>query len=162
MEQHSSKISELAGREIDLEPQLPGKEKEFRDFCRRFARRLKAADAEGRQQVIEEAREQIEHELVATTKKADVSLQFACSVVVDVVAQGWELKAGKKIQIRSPADDGGTPDEIKRRVRAGHLLERDAQLRQTSVADFIKGMEQRRLGPSGWVSIFSLMRDSSL
>jgi hypothetical protein len=32
-------------------------------------------------------------------------------------------------------------------------------LREPAVAEFIKGMEQRRLGSTGWVSIFSLMRD---
>lgn len=90
----------------------------------------------------------------------DLALQFGRSVVVDVVAQAWQLKPGRKrIQMRTPANEGETPDEIKRRVRAGHLLERDAQLREPAVAEFIKGMEQRRLGPSGWVSIFSLMRD---
>jgi hypothetical protein len=48
---------------------------------------------------------------------------------------------------------------VKRRIREGHLLERDAQLREPSVREFIKGMEQRRLGANGWFSIFSLMRD---
>jgi hypothetical protein len=121
---------------------------------------LKAAGEEGRRQTIEQTRREIELRLVQTTEKPDVALQFACSVVVDVVAQGWKLKPGrKKIQIQTPEKEGETPDEIKGRVRAGHLLERDAQLREPAVAEFIKGMEQRRLGPSGWVSIFSLMRD---
>ena len=59
----------------------------------------------------------------------------------------------------NPQVEVETPDEIKRRIRAGHLLERDAQLPEASVAEFIKGMEQRRLGPSGWVCVYSLMRD---
>ena len=160
MEQHPGNISELGSREIDLEPKLLGKEYAFRDFCRRFARELKAAGEEGRQQAIERTRREIELRLVHTTEKPDLALQFACSVVVDVVAQGWKLKPGRKtIQIQTPANEGQTPDEIKCRVRAGHLLERDAQLREPAVAEFIKCMEQRRLGPSGWVSIFSLMRD---
>jgi hypothetical protein len=160
MEQHPSNISKLGSREIDLEPKLFGKENAFRAFCRRLVRDLKAAGEEGRRQTIEQTRREIELRLVQTTEKPDVALQFACSVVVDVVAQGWKLKTGrKKIQIQTPEKEGETPDEIKGRVRAGHLLERDAQLREPAVAEFIKGMEQRRLGPLGWVSIFSLMRD---
>src|SRR5439155_8517745 len=59
-----------------------------------------------------------------------------------------------------PHFEGATPDEIKRRIREGHLLERDAQLRQPSVREFIKAMEQQRLGPrKSWTSITSLMRD---
>ena len=92
--------------------------------------------------------------------KAEVGLKFACSAVVDVVAQGWQLSVGKaEVELRSPSPEGASPDEVKRRIREGHLLERDAQLREASVREFIKSMEQRRLGPQGWVSIFSLMRD---
>jgi len=109
---------------------------------------------------IHQTREEVQALAPSVAAKPELALQFACSVVVDVVAQGWKLKPGrKKIQIETPANEGETPDEIKRRVRAGHLLERDAQLREPAVAEFIKGMEQRRLGPSGWVSIFSVMRD---
>ena len=160
MEQHPGNVSELGSREIALEPSLFGKEGEFRDFCRRLARRLKIEGEASRQEVIEQTREEVQALAPSVAAKPEVALQFACSVVVDVVAQGWTLKPGRrKIQIRTPANEGETPDEVKRRVRAGHLLERDAQLREPAVAEFITGMEQRRLGPSGWVSIFSLMRD---
>src|SRR5262249_52781865 len=49
--------------------------------------------------------------------------------------------------------------EIKSHIRRGHLLERDLQLKEPSVREFIARMEQRRLSPTGWHSIFSLMRD---
>ena len=61
--------------------------------------------------------------------------------------------------MQTPSNEGATPEEIKQRVRAGHLVRRDAQLREPAVAEFVRGLEQRRLGPAGWVSIFSLMRD---
>ena len=68
-------------------------------------------------------------------------------------------RGGKaSISLRSPKLEGVSSDEVKRRICEGHLLERDAQLREPATREFIKSMEQRRLGPKGWVSIFSLMR----
>jgi hypothetical protein len=160
MEQRPGDILELDRREIALEPNLFGREDDFRKFCRQFAKSLTTACDDGRQKVIEETRDEVQALAPRPAPKDALALQFACSVVVDIVAQGWKLvPRRKRIQIQSPRIEGETPDEIKRRIRAGHLLERDAQLRETSVAEFIKGMEQRRLGPSGWVSVFSVMRD---
>ena len=160
MEQHSGNVSKLGSREIDLAPRLFGKEGAFRDFCRRFARKLKAGSDEGWSRAVEEARAAVQSLTAGVATKADLALQFACSVVVDLVGQGWKLKVGRgKVQIQTPSDEGATPEEIKQRVRAGHLVRRDAQLREPAVAEFVRGMEQRRLGPAGWVSIYSLMRD---
>src|SRR2546425_3395826 len=160
MEQHISDIPELAAREIALRPDLFGQEREFRKFCLRLTKRLGDNSQTDRQQVIEQAREDVEAIASGPTDKPRLALKFACSVVLDVVAQGWELLPGQKcINIRSPKFQGETHEEIKRRIRAGHLLERDAQLRQASVAEFIRSMEHRGLGPTGWVSIYSLMRD---
>ena len=47
----------------------------------------------------------------------------------------------------------------KERIRRAHLIERDSQIREASVIEFIKSMEKRRLMPKGWHSILSLMRD---
>ncbi|HEY7427685.1 MAG TPA: hypothetical protein VH682_25875 [Gemmataceae bacterium] len=44
-------------------------------------------------------------------------------------------------------------------IRSSLLLERDAQLRTGAVRAFVQDMEQRRLGPQGWTSVFSVMRD---
>ncbi|HVL68776.1 MAG TPA: Druantia anti-phage system protein DruA [Vicinamibacterales bacterium] len=49
--------------------------------------------------------------------------------------------------------------EERARVRAAHVIERDAQLRQPGVMRFIAEMEHRRLHNGEWHSIFSLMRD---
>src|SRR5204863_9897380 len=78
----------------------------------------------------------------------------------DLVAQGWDLNIGdNKAWARKTASGGETREATKLRVRAGHLLERNVLLREPSVAAFVTSVEQRRIGPSGWVSIFSLMRD---
>ena len=49
----------------------------------------------------------------------------------------------------------------KKRVRRSLLLARDEQLSEPAVRAFVRGMETRQLGPKGWHSIFSLMRDGS-
>jgi len=83
--------------------------------------------------LVELSREEVQTLAPGVAAKPGLALQFACGLVVDVVAQGWKLKAGRKqIQIRAPANEGETPEAIKCRIRPGHLLERDAQLRQTS------------------------------
>lgn len=161
MEQRADNISELVDRAVEIRPKLGGHEGEFRQFCRLFIKLLKVAGEEGRTRALREAREEIQSRGANPPTKADVALRFACSAIVDVVAQGWELEVSRSgAQLKPPHFEGATPDEIKRRIREGHLLERDAQLRQPSVREFIKAMEQQRLGPrKSWTSITSLMRD---
>lgn len=89
-----------------------------------------------------------------------VKLMFVSRVLLDLVSQGWRLDInGPQMSIRAPLTDGA--HAAKEFVRSGHLLGRNAQLREKSVSEFIKGMERRRLQANGkgWHSIFSLMRD---
>jgi hypothetical protein len=160
MEQHPSDIPELAGRAIKLHPHLPGQQAAFRDFCLLLLKLLKVAESEGRHRALEQARADVQRMGKKIPSKSEVALKFACSIVIDMVAQGWELSVSQdNVEVRFGSIGKASRDEVKQRIREGHLLERDAQLREPSVRDFIRGMEQRRLGPKGWVSIFSLMRD---
>ena len=160
MEQHSSNISELKTRLVALEPKLGRKRKAFRKFCRWLARRIENAGKVATPEVLALARIEVAELVSGPASTASLRLQFCASVVVDIVAQGWTLKAyGQKITLEEPKVHGAAPLEIKQRIRTGHLFERDAQLRERAVVDFVKNMERRRLGPNGWVSIFSLMRD---
>jgi hypothetical protein len=160
MEQHPNNIPELTGRSVQLRPNLPGRSQQFVSFCKLLAGALQTEDTVTRRRALEQAREEIEAYGGAASTRADVALKFACSVIVDVVAQGWQVSvANGTIELRSPDHEGVAPEEAKRRIREGHLLERDAQLREPAVREFIRSMEQRRLGPAGWASIFSLMRD---
>ena len=80
------------------------------------------------------------------------------SAICDLRGQGWEFKV-EDGQILGTVQTTNLPaNEEKARVRASLLIERDAQLLTPSVQKFIERMEQRRPGPIGWVSIFSLMR----
>jgi hypothetical protein len=160
MEQRSSKISELKAREVALEPKLGDKREAFRKFCRQLARRIKTAGKIATSEVIAQAREDVANLVSGPASNGSLSLQFCASVVVDIVAQGWTLKPRRqKITLEEPKTEGATPMDVKQRIRAGHLFERDAQLREAAVVEFVKSMEQRRLGQNGWMSIFSLMRD---
>ena len=80
------------------------------------------------------------------------------AVLADLISHGWQFKVdGKEIQACDPT----TPSAESRReyVRQIQLGQREQQLRKASVRDFIRSMEKKRLGPGGWTSIFSLMRD---
>lgn len=81
------------------------------------------------------------------------------SVLCDLADHGWSIRVDdSEIWVRSPsgADD---PLHEKARIREGHLIERDKQLEETATARFLNEMEQLRLTPLGWKSIFNLMRD---
>lgn len=127
----------------------------------RFCRRLEHGLREGqlpRAEVLDRFKEEIvgDDKLLKTDQ---VKLQFVSRVILDLIYQGWELDVnGKSVRIRSPLPRNGS-HAAKELVRAGHLLGRNAQLRERSVIEFIKGMERRRLYASGWHSVFSLMRD---
>lgn len=160
LEPHPRRVPRVKHRVIILDPKLPGKGPEFREFCRALAREFASQkDGPSRHRVLERTREELQGH-ARTASRRRVILNFACSVTLDMVAQGWKLSVRpKRITLRAPRTQGVPPEELKQRIREGHLLERDAQLRVPSVREFIQEMEHRRLGPKGWVSIFSLMRD---
>lgn len=90
----------------------------------------------------------------------ELPLITSLSVIVDLIAQGWRVKqTSPAILLEFQAED--SPEAEKARLRRAHLIERDSQLREPSVTAFIRGMEKRRLTPTGWHSIFSVMRDGS-
>lgn len=88
----------------------------------------------------------------------ELNLLATLSVVIDLLTQGWRITATKP-SIVLDFSNGLSPELEKERIRRAHLIERDAQVREPSVIDFVRSMEQRRLTPKGWHSIFSLMRD---
>lgn len=160
LERQSRRVPRIRHRIIELNPHLPGNGKRFQSFCRALARQLRNASPADRHRILGEARDLVQQSARGTVSQRAVALSFASSVTIDMVAQGWELSARRnKILLRAPSTSGASPNDLKERVRQGHLLERDAQLRIHSVRDFVAKMETRRLTPKGWTSIFSLMRD---
>jgi hypothetical protein len=88
----------------------------------------------------------------------ELNLLATLSVVIDLLTQGWRI-ASTEPSVVLDFPEGLAPDSEKERIRRAHLIERDSQLHEASVAEFVRGMEKRRLTPKGWHSIFSLMRD---
>ena len=87
-------------------------------------------------------------------------LRVCISVFCDLRVQGWTFQVeGQQMWGSLPQSHSDTPLLEKQRIREAHLFERDCQLRIPAVREFIRGMERQRLGPNGWASIFSLMRD---
>jgi hypothetical protein len=89
----------------------------------------------------------------------EVKALVCLHVIADFVGHGWVLSVLKGGRIKLMLDESNSDVWSKDRVRTRHLLERDNQLRESAVREFICGMERRRLTAGGWHSIFSLMRD---
>lgn len=141
---------------IALEPNLRPNSRAVRHFGK-FVGHLAKTDYERL------TLEKLRAELLACADECGVDrkpLRVLVGVLCDLKSKGWRFRfrngAGA---IAAPEESGGTILEQKDRVRSSLLVERDAQLRIPSVRAFVKGMEQRRMGPNDWISIFSLMRD---
>lgn len=144
-----------------LKPELNGFSRQFMNFCKQVEVENQSLDEHLRSQALRSLR----HEVSLVNAKVPLSddwvkLQLAKSVVLDLAGQSWQLKIeGGSVHVHSPVPSQGSAVDEKDRVRRGHLIERDMQLSQRATDDFIKDMEQQRLGHGGWHSIFSLMRD---
>jgi len=87
----------------------------------------------------------------------EVQLLATLSVMIDLLTQGWRIIATDPVVIEFPVSV--SVEEEKARIRQAHLIDRDSQITEPAVKEFVQGMEKRRLTPRGWHSIFSLMRD---
>ena len=127
------------------------------EVIRSFVRRTGTVDPLNALDELQEQRRQ-SLKAVAGVDGEQIARAAIC-VLADLRGQGWALKVQRdQILVKQPTsiDD---PLHEKQRVRRLHEIERDNQLRQPAVRQFIREMERRRLGPSGWVSVFSLVRD---
>ena len=89
----------------------------------------------------------------------DLKALVCLNAIADLVCHGWSLSIVKGGRMKLLLDDFGSEVFSKDQVRMRHMLMRDEQLRESSVREFICGMERRRLTAGGWHSIFSLMRN---
>lgn len=85
--------------------------------------------------------------------------QASASVLCDLRLQGWDIRVrGRRMYLERPACEIDASLE-RERIRQMHGVGRSSQLMKASVQQFIRNLEKNRLGPQGWTSIFSLMRD---
>lgn len=139
---------------IVLEPRLPVDGEAARSFVT-FANELAKTDVA----LIDSLRDAWLSRISPSATDGQI-LRVCISVLADLIAQGWSLGIEQSvIAVAQPGSDGGDATFQKDRVKRGHLRERDYQLSQPSVREFIAEMERPRLGRQGWTSILSLMRD---
>jgi hypothetical protein len=126
-------------------------------FCRRLRRAFHTTDnlAEQVRQLRLDACGYLEQPTIDELK-----LMLVCNLLLDLALHGWSVEnRNSKIALLAPDKHDESPVLQKDRIRQKHLIERDAQLNEPSVQEFIKGMERRRLTSKGWHSIYSVIRD---
>jgi hypothetical protein len=147
-----------------LSPRLKSLKDEFLRRCSGVAERLSANSG----LIDSETMNSLRLEFLAPLKRPrkaeleeELHLITVMSVVIDLIGQGWSFAStGPDVTLFFERNESVALD--KERIRRSHLLDRDTQLSETSVAQFIRNMEKRRLTPRGWHSIFSVMRDGEL
>jgi len=133
----------------------------FVGFCRSLQRSLQKCEPSKRVEVFAGARREILDPDSPAPKWDDLVSRFCRSVMIDMAAQGWQLKARGQVRLFAPTLDQMQPEQAKEQIRQWHSLERDAQLREKSVLEFVRKAEQRRLYGGSWHSVFCLMRDGN-
>lgn len=166
MEQDAIYVSRVTGgflqenTDIVLAPRLgPEGRKQLCKYCRALQEATGVPDQAPteRQRAIRSFRNEI-NVLGDCPSTEKLKLLAVLHVVGDLVGQGWGIKAAGDGLTLVPSPEANT-GRSKDFVRQSHLAEREAQLQQPSVAEFLRGMERRRLTTKGWHSIHSLMRD---
>src|ERR1051325_2245821 len=146
---------------LHLAPRLDSDEldRRFVEFCSALTQTTKSFDGMLSSQALRRFRQGVEIIKTRPYSMEEIKFHLACSVVLDLVAQTWNLKVTEDgVVVHSPMQLDNSPLLEKERVRKAHLIERDATLAKRTLTEFVRGMERQRLTSKGWHSIFSLMR----
>ena len=101
-----------------------------------------------------------EADLLSASENDILQLRIALSVLCDLRAHAWEITVdGNDVMIARPDRAFLSQMAHKQSIRDSLLLERDAQLSESSTQMFIRRMETRKKHGNGFFSVFSLMRD---
>ena len=150
------------GQSVTLNPALKTLLPAFQKRCAVIAK-MQAGQGRGliTAQLVNGLREAVLAPLEAPKKTElaeELVLLGSLSIVIDLVTQGWRVVSTRPSVVLE-FEECASPEDEKERIRQAHIIERDAQMREPSVVEFVRGMEKRRLTPKGWHSIFSVMRD---
>lgn len=150
----------MTSEQIILAPALNGREDQFIGFCRDLCRKMKKEN-DTITDIISAARGKLRKPFsVGTVSESLVRYSVAANIVLDLALHGWQFQVIRKtVRACPPAKTGLLPSQVKENIRRGHLVERNQQLGESSVQQFVQNMERKRLTKTGWHSIFSLMRD---
>lgn len=109
---------------------------------------------------VEQVRTRVLSEVEQLPANVSLETRAVVSLLCDLCGQGWRIQAVESdLQLAPPQRVTASAEERKAQVRAGLLIERDAQLRDPTIRRFVRDMERRRLVGGQWHSIYSLMRD---
>ena len=142
---------------IPIAPDVGRLQAKLVHFCRRLSRAFHPAEnlTEQVRQLRMEACGYLERPTID-----ELRLMLVSNLLLDLALHGWSVETRRsKIVLLPPDKHDESPVLQKDRIRQKHLIERDAQLSEASVQEFIKGMERRRLTSKGWHSIYSVIRD---
>ena len=142
---------------LKITPDVGEHKRQLRSFCTKLA--SLPADLDDAYSRVEKFRER----LAATDRPSStdgLKLNLVCNVLLDLYLQGWTINlASDGIELHERTANNESVADSKKRIRSQHLQERNAQLKEPSVTDFINSMERKRLTGKDWHSIFSVMRD---
>jgi hypothetical protein len=124
---------------------------------------LPKCDADhGRTDALEIAKRRALRKRTECDRRDQQTLVASIKVLSDLSKMGWGIRVTKStIQISRPVAPSTVDDDSRDYIRRQHHGQRDDQLRQPSVREFIRGLEARRPNGAQLVSIFSLMRDGA-
>jgi hypothetical protein len=155
MGEHLGRITRISPDVAELTPDL-------KSFCEEVGR---LAAGSGDEAVRSAGIEALRARLLVSKKAPSMErlkLLLVSNVLLDLAAQGWTVTTpGGALELIAPENGQGSQLDVKDRIRKQHLQERDAQLREPSVQQFVRSMERRRLTKKGWHSIYSVMRDGA-
>lgn len=150
---------------INIEPKLSKAQlEEFLKFCKKVKKAVNGKSVDVRTEFLVKEKEEVNGLYSGKGFHGHTDLAFMENLILDLMLQDWELVVNRGkilLELETLDEKDKNLDDEKAKTRRRHLLARDVQLKETSVADFIRGMEKRRLTDKGWHSIFSVMRDGS-
>lgn len=110
------------------------------------------------QDEIEEYRNRILLNLAKLTPRLRLRSHAIWNILLDLIKQGWRVRIGKTgVQAIRPEICSGTDGRIAKRRQL--YAQRNEQLRDSAVKEFVTDMERMRMYKGARVSILSLMRD---
>lgn len=143
-----------------LDPAISKKNDKFKEYCKRVERIISESSEEEYINTFLKLSEEISSEFKKNLSLTDLILLTAKSVTLDLVTQGWKFQnSSNSIQLNYNNYNHTNITDEKTRIRNSHLFQRNKQLLEKSVREFINKCERKRLTKNGWRSIISLMRD---
>lgn len=152
---------DLPKSEVRFSPRLGSKIRYLLEFSKNLQEELDAIEHEQILEAVKHLRLVQDQARTRYTGAFGNELYLAENILLDLACAGWRIKLAGKVIMLLPVDysKNQTISDAKEAVRQTLRAQRDEQIRTPSVQRFLTKMETYRLGPNGWHSIQSVMRD---